>query len=393
MTPDTRYVSTKCFSSDKEEKNQGGTAESFVPTKGGWFLFYVLKDVYEKGEMKMKDKLQQIREKAIAEIEGSDGLERLNEVRQAVLGKKGELTAVLKGMKDVAPEDRPKVGQWVNDTRSAIETVLEEKMKILEADALKKRYEAEKIDVTMPAVKHEKGNLHPVTQVRNQLIDIFASMGFEVYEGAEIETDYYNFTALNTPQDHPARDMQDTFYLSPEFLLRTQTSAGQIHVMENKKPPIKILSPGRVFRSDDDATHSPMFHQMEGLVVDKNITLCDLKGMLDVLVQKIYGEGTTTRLRPSYFPFTEPSVEVDCSCFACGGKGCSLCKGTGWIEVLGAGIVNKRVLENCGIDSEEYSGFAFGIGLERIAMLKYGINNIKLLFGSDLRVLNQINEK
>lgn len=393
MTPDTRYVSTKCFSSDKEEKNQGGTAESFVPTKGGWFLFYVLKDVYEKGEMKMKDKLQQIREKAIAEIEGSDGLERLNEVRQAVLGKKGELTAVLKGMKDVAPEDRPKVGQWVNDTRSAIETVLEEKMKKLEADALKKRYEAEKIDVTMPAVKHEKGNLHPVTQVRNQLIDIFASMGFEVYEGAEIETDYYNFTALNTPQDHPARDMQDTFYLSPEFLLRTQTSAGQIHVMENKKPPIKILSPGRVFRSDDDATHSPMFHQMEGLVVDKNITLCDLKGMLDVLVQKIYGEGTTTRLRPSYFPFTEPSVEVDCSCFACGGKGCSLCKGTGWIEVLGAGIVNKRVLENCGIDSEEYSGFAFGIGLERIAMLKYGINNIKLLFGSDLRVLNQINEK
>ena len=258
---------------------------------------------------------------------------------------------------------------------------------------LQKKYESEKIDLTLPAEETAIGNLHPVTLIRKQLIDIFAGMGFEVYEGREIETDYYNFTALNTPQDHPARDMQDTFYLSPEFLLRTQTSAGQIHVMENKKPPIKILSPGRVFRSDDDATHSPMFHQMEGLVVDKNITLCDLKGMLDVLVQKIYGEGTTTRLRPSYFPFTEPSVEVDCSCFACGGKGCSLCKRTGWIEVLGAGIVNKRVLENCGIDSEEYSGFAFGIGLERIAMLKYGINNIKLLFGSDLRVLNQINEK
>ena len=392
MTPDTRYVSTKCFSSDKEEKNQGGTAESFVPTKGGWFLFYVLKDVYEKGEMKMKDKLQQIREKAIAEIEGSDGLERLNEVRQAVLGKKGELTAVLKGMKDVAPEDRPKVGQWVNDTRSAIETILEEKMKKLEADALKKRYEAEKIDVTMPAVKHEKGNLHPVTQVRNQLIDIFASMGFEVYEGTEIETDYYNFTALNTPQDHPARDMQDTFYLSPEFLLRTQTSAGQIHVMEAKKPPIKIISPGKVFRSDDDATHSPMFTQMEGLVVDKGITLCDLKGMLDELVKKIFGKETTTRLRPSYFPFTEPSVEVDVSCLQCGGCGCKLCKGTGWIEVLGAGVVNNKVLEGCGIDTNEYSGFAFGIGIERIAMLKYGINNIKLLFESDMRVLKQIDD-
>ena len=228
--------------------------------------------------------------------------------------------------------------------------------------------------------------------IRNQLIDIFASMGFEIFEGSEIETDYYNFTALNTPQDHPARDMQDTFYLSPEFLLRTQTSAGQIHVMEKKQPPIKILSPGKVFRSDDDATHSPMFSQMEGLVVDEGITLCDLKGMLDVLVKKIFGEGTTTRLRPSYFPFTEPSVEVDVSCFECGGAGCKLCKGTGWIEVLGAGIVNKKVLEVCGIDSEKYSGLAFGIGIERLAMLKYGINNIKLLFESDVRVLNQLSE-
>ena len=255
------------------------------------------------------------------------------------------------------------------------------------------RYEREKIDLTIPAQPVKIGNLHPVTLVRNQLIDIFAGMGFEIYEGSEIETDYYNFTALNTPKDHPARDMQDTFYLSPEFLLRTQTSAGQIHVMEKKQPPIKILSPGKVFRSDDDATHSPMFSQMEGLVVDKGITLGDLKGMLDVFVQKVFGENVTTRLRPSYFPFTEPSVEVDVSCFECGGKGCSLCKGTGWIEILGAGVVNKRVLENCGIDSEEYSGFAFGMGLERIAMLKYGINNIKLLFNSDLRVLEQINEK
>ena len=341
----------------------------------------------------MKDKLQKIRENAIAEIEKSDGLEKLNEVRQSILGKKGELTAVLKGMKDVAPEDRPKVGQWVNETRAAIETKLEAKIEKLEAEALKHRYEKEKIDVTMPAERGVKGNLHPVTQVTNQLTDIVSSMGFEIYEGAEIETDYYNFTALNTPQDHPARDMQDTFYLSPEFLLRTQTSAGQIHVMEAKKPPIKVVSPGKVFRSDDDATHSPMFTQMEGLVVDKGITLCDLKGMLDQLVKKIFGKSVTTRLRPSYFPFTEPSVEVDVSCFQCHGKGCSLCKGTGWIEVLGAGVVNKKVLEGCNIDTDEYSGFAFGIGIERIAMLKYGINNIKHLFESDLRVLKQIDDK
>ena len=289
--------------------------------------------------------LSELKQKIENGLEELKSSKELYEFKSEYLeGKKSKISGLMKEMKNIAPEERANYGK-------------------------------------------------SVTLIRKQLIDIFAGMGFEVYEGREIETDYYNFTALNTPQDHPARDMQDTFYLSPEFLLRTQTSAGQIHVMENKKPPIKILSPGRVFRSDDDATHSPMFHQMEGLVVDKNITLCDLKGMLDVLVQKIYGEGTTTRLRPSYFPFTEPSVEVDCSCFACGGKGCSLCKGTGWIEVLGAGIVNKRVLENCGIDSEEYSGFAFGIGLERIAMLKYGINNIKLLFGSDLRVLNQINEK
>lgn len=340
----------------------------------------------------MRDKIQQIREKALAEIDKADGLEKLNDVRAAILGKKGELTAVLKGMKDVAPDERPKVGQWVNETREAVEKLLNEKVKKFEAEALKRKYESEKIDVTMPAKRSKNGNLHPVTQVKDQLSEIFTSMGFEVYEGTEIENDYYNFTALNTPKDHPARDMQDTFYLSPEFLLRTQTSAGQIHVMEAKKPPIKVVSPGKVFRSDDDATHSPMFTQMEGLVVDKGITLCDLKGMLDQLVKKMFGKNVTTRLRPSYFPFTEPSVEVDVSCFQCHGKGCSLCKGTGWIEVLGAGVVNKKVLEGCGIDTNEYSGFAFGIGLERIAMLKYGINNIKLLFESDLRVLDQIDD-
>ena len=341
----------------------------------------------------MQNKLNEIREKAIAQINAATNLDALNEVRNTVLGKKGELTLVLRGMKDVAPEDRPKVGQWVNEARDAIEATLESQLKKLEKEALKLRYESEKIDVTMPEEVLTQGSLHPITLVKNELVDIFGSMGFFVYEGTEIETDYYNFTALNTPDDHPARDMQDTFYLTPEFLLRTQTSAGQVHVMELKKPPIKVISPGKVFRSDDDATHSPMFSQMEGLVVDKGISLCDLKGMLDEFVKKIFGsDNIKTRLRPSYFPFTEPSVEVDVSCFQCGGCGCKLCKGTGWIEVLGAGVVNNKVLEGCGIDTNEYSGFAFGIGLERIAMLKYGINNIKMLFESDMRVLKQLHE-
>ncbi len=243
--------------------------------------------------------------------------------------------------------------------------------------------------MTLPGNRTSSGAYHPNTLIKRELISIFSGMGFTVFEGPEIENDYYNFTALNTPKDHPARDMQDTFYITEELLLRTQTSAGQIRVMEKCKPPIKILSPGKVYRSDDDATHSPMFSQMEGLVVDKGITLCDLKGMLDEFAKKIFGEGVKTRLRPSYFPFTEPSVEVDVSCFECGGKGCRLCKGTGWIEVLGAGMVNRHVLEGCGIDPEEYSGFAFGMGVERIAMLKYGINNMKLLFEGDVRFLKQ----
>ncbi|MCM1192267.1 MAG: phenylalanine--tRNA ligase subunit alpha [Butyrivibrio sp.] len=313
--------------------------------------------------------------------------------KQFLDSKTGKIGQMMKEMKNIAPEERAGFGKSVNELKEWAQqkfTELDERMKARE---LRLRYEREKIDVTMPAEEREVGNLHPITQMRNQLIDVFAGMGFEVVETKEIETDYYNFTALNTPKDHPARDMQDTFYLSPEFLLATQTSAAQIHTMEKKKPPIKMVAaPGKVFRSDDDATHSPMFHQLEGLVVDKKITLCDLKGMLDVFVQKIYGEGATTRLRPSYFPFTEPSVEVDVSCFECGGCGCKLCKGTGWIEILGAGVVNRKVLENCGIDADEYSGLAFGIGIERAAMLKYGINNIKLLFESDLRVLKQIND-
>ncbi len=312
--------------------------------------------------------------------------------KQYLDSKKGKISQLMKEIRNIPKENKAEFGQMVNAAKTWAVDFFDEIDQKMKAEELKRRYESEKIDVTMPAKKEKHGNLHPITTVRNQLIDIFASMGFEVFEGAEIENDYYNFTALNTPDDHPARDMQDTFYLSDEFLLRTQTSAGQIHVMERKNPPIKIVSPGKVFRSDDDATHSPMFSQMEGLVVDKGITLCDLKGMLDMFVQKIFGENTTTRLRPSYFPFTEPSVEVDVSCFECGGKGCSLCKGTGWIEILGAGVVNKKVLENCGIDSEEYSGFAFGLGIERVAMLKYGINNIKLLFESDLRVLDQIDD-
>ena len=338
-------------------------------------------------------KFEAIREQFRSEAKERMDSSAIYELRKKYLDRKGGLVnGLMKEMKSIPAEEKAEYGQGVNQLKDwVLENLqkMEEKARALE---LQHRYEKEKIDITIPAVKIRRGNLHPNTQVKNQIVNIFAGMGFDIYEGAEIETDYYNFTALNTPQDHPARDMQDTFYLSDEFLLRTQTSAGQIHVMEAKKPPIKILSPGKVFRSDDDATHSPMFSQMEGLVVDKGITLCDLQGMLDVFVQKLFGEGVRTRLRPSYFPFTEPSVEVDVSCFACGGKGCRLCKGTGWIEILGAGVVNRKVLENCGIDPEIYSGFAFGIGIERVAMLKYGINNIKLLFESDLRVLDQIND-
>jgi len=341
----------------------------------------------------MNANLEQIKQEI---IDGAAALASAKEVyefkKKFLDGKTGKIGLLMKEMKNIAPEERAAYGKGVNELKEWALTFLGELDEKMKAKELQDRYESERIDISLPAVEYTEGNLHPITLVRNQLIDVFQGMGFEIFEGTEIETDYYNFTALNTPMDHPARDMQDTFYLSPEFLLRTQTSAGQIHVMENKKPPIKILSPGKVFRSDDDATHSPMFTQMEGLVVDEGITLCDLQGMLDVFVQKIYGEGTKTRLRPSYFPFTEPSVEVDCSCFECGGTGCKLCKGTGWIEILGAGIVNNKVLENCGIDSTKYSGLAFGIGIERTTMLKYGINNIKLLFESDVRVLEQLND-
>ena len=343
--------------------------------------------------MAIQDQIREIREEIESGIGSYSTSKELYEFRKTFLdNKEGKISQIMKGMKDVPKEDRPAVGKIINEIKEWATAAFDAADKKLHAAELAAKNAAEAVDVTMPAVTETIGGLHPDTLVCNELIEIFSGMGFEIYEGSEIESDYYNFTALNTPADHPARDMQDTFYLSEGFLLRTQTSAGQIHVMENKKPPIKILSPGKVFRSDDDATHSPMFSQMEGLVVDKGISVCDLQGMLDTFSSRIFGEGVKTRLRPSYFPFTEPSVEVDVSCFACGGKGCKLCKGTGWIEVLGAGIVNHRVLENCGIDSKEYSGFAFGMGVERIAMLKYGINNIKNLFESDVRFAKQFKD-
>ena len=340
----------------------------------------------------MQEKLEAIRREIEAGIGHANSRKELFELKMKYLGKTGEITALLKGMRDVPAEERPAMGKLVNDVRSWAEELFAAREEELKAKELSEKYASEKIDVTMPARFAGTGSVHPVTLVRRELIDIFAGMGFDVFEGPEIEKDYYNFQALNIPADHPARDMQDTFFITGEYLLRSQTSSGQIRVMENKKPPIKVLSPGRVYRSDSDATHSPMFHQMEGLVVDKGITLNDLKGLLDEFARRMFNSDTKTRLRPSYFPFTEPSVEVDLSCSNCGGKGCRICKGTGWIEVLGAGMVNRRVLENCGVDPDVYTGFAFGMGLERIAMIKYGINDIRLMFEGDVRFLKQFKD-
>ena len=340
----------------------------------------------------MQEKLEAIRREIEAGIGQANSRKELFELKMKYLGKTGDITALLKGMRDVPAEERPAMGKLVNDVRSWAEELFAAREEELKAKELSEKYASEKLDVTMPARFVGTGSVHPVTLVRRELIDIFAGMGFDVFEGPEIEKDYYNFQALNIPADHPARDMQDTFFITGEYLLRSQTSSGQIRVMENKKPPIKVLSPGRVYRSDSDATHSPMFHQMEGLVVDKGITLNDLKGLLDEFARRMFNSDTKTRLRPSYFPFTEPSVEVDLSCSNCGGKGCRICKGTGWIEVLGAGMVNRRVLENCGVDPAMYTGFAFGMGLERIAMIKYGINDIRLMFEGDVRFLKQFKD-
>ena len=337
----------------------------------------------------MQEKISNIKALAINNINLAKDLKELFDVKVKYLGKNGSVTELMKGMKDIPKEDRPQFGKVVNDLRVEIENEFNAREVVLKEEERLKTFENEAIDITLPGKSNEIGSLHPITLVKNELINAFLGLGFEIFEGPEIEEDYYNFKMLNIPEDHPARDMQDTFYFNPNILLRTQTSAGQVRVMLDKKPPIKVLSPGKVYRSDDDASHSPMFHQMEGLVVDKGITLCDLKGTLDEFVKIIFGKDTKTRLRPSYFPFTEPSVEVDVSCSECHGKGCKLCKGTGWIEILGAGIVNKKVLEGCGIDPEVYSGYAFGMGIERIAILKYKIPDIRLFFENDVRFLKQ----
>ena len=338
----------------------------------------------------MNDRLQQIKEEAMKQIRESDGLPKLNEVRVNVLGKKGELTQILKSMKDLSAEERPVFGQMVNETRQAIETMLEETRQKLEAAELELQMKKEVIDVTLPSKKSRVGHAHPNTLALEEVERIFIGMGYEVLEGPELEYDYYNFEALNIPANHPAKDEQDTFYINDKIVLRTQTSPIQVRAMETGKLPLRMLAPGRVFRSDEvDATHSPCFHQIEGLVIDKNITFADLKGTLEDFAKKLFGEQTKVKFRPHHFPFTEPSAEMDVTCFKCGGKGCRFCKGSGWIEILGCGMVHPNVLKQCKIDTEEYSGFAFGVGLERITLLKYEIDDMRLLYENDDRFLNQ----
>jgi len=344
----------------------------------------------------MKEKLEQIKAEAIRQINESDALDRLNDVRVNFLGKKGELTAVLKSMKDVAPEERPKVGQMVNEAREEIERVMDEAKTRMERRIREAKMKAEVIDVTLPAQKNNVGHRHPNTIALEEVERIFIGMGYEVVEGPEIEYDLYNFEKLNIPANHPAKDEQDTFYINKDIVLRTQTSPVQARIMEQGKLPIRMIAPGRVFRSDEvDATHSPSFHQIEGLVVDKNITFADLKGTLEEFAKQLFGPETKTKFRPHHFPFTEPSAEVDVSCFKCGGSGeieghsCRFCKGSGWIEILGCGMVHPHVFEMCGIDPEEYTGFAFGVGLERIALLKYEIDDMRELYKNDIRFLKQ----
>lgn len=338
----------------------------------------------------MREKIEQIKSDVEGILENAKDIATLEQIRIKYLGKKGELTAVLKGMGKLSKEERPVIGALANEVRSKLETELEEKRAQISKAMEEAKLKNEVVDVTMPGKKAELGKLHPLTKVMNEIKDIFIGMGFSIADGPEVEYDYYNFEALNIPKNHPARDTQDTFYIEDNIVLRTQTSPMQVRVMENTRPPIRIIAPGRVYRSDSvDATHSPVFHQIEGLVVDKNVTMADLKGTLEMFTKSLYGEQTKVRFRPHHFPFTEPSAEMDVSCFVCGGKGCSVCKGEGWIEILGCGMVHPKVLSNCNIDPEIYGGFAFGIGLERIAMRKYDIDDLRLFFENDQRFLNQ----
>ena len=342
----------------------------------------------------MKEKLQKIREQALDALSsicsGNPVSKDLEDFKVKYLGKKSELVSVMKGMGELSAEERPIMGQLANEVRSSIENALNQAKEKAEKIELERKLEAETLDVTLPGKTHAIGKLHPISAVQKEMEDIFIGLGFEIVDGPEVEYDYYNFTALNIPPEHPARDTQDTFYINSNVLLRTQTSSVQIHAMEKKRPPIRMISPGRVYRSDDvDATHSPLFHQFEGLVVDRGITMGDLKGMLELFAKNMFGADTRIRFRPHHVPFTEPSAEVDVSCFACGGKGCRFCKGEGWIEILGAGMVHPHVLSGCGIDPEEYSGFAFGLGIERIALLKYHIDDMRLLYENDIRFISQ----
>ena len=338
----------------------------------------------------MKDKLKQIQQKALSAFQDAREIKDVDDLKVKFLGKKGELTAILKQMGRLSAEERPVVGALANEVREAITADIARRTKELESAALAARLAAEEIDVTLPGKAPAQGKRHPFEQVLGELKEIFLGMGFDIVSGPEVELDHYNFEMLNMPKSHPARDTQDTFYFTENVLLRTQTSPMQIRTMEKQKPPIRIICPGRVYRSDAvDATHSPIFHQCEGLVVDKGVTFSDLKGTLELFIKKLYGEETRVRFRPHHFPYTEPSAEMDMSCFKCGGKGCSMCKGEGWIEILGCGMVHPQVLENCGIDPEVYSGFAFGVGLERIAMMRYGIDDMRLLYENDLRFLKQ----
>ena len=369
----------------------GGTAEINASSQifGAEFFYFAPKRKTERIII-MKKQLEVIKTSVEAALGKAEGLQALEDIRIKYMGKKGELTAVLKGMGKLSPEERPVIGALANEIRQKLEKEIEEKKAAIEAKLESEKLKKEVIDITMPGKRSESGKLHPMTQVMNSLKEIFMGMGFSIAEGPEVEYDYYNFEALNIPKNHPARDTQDTFYIEDNIVLSTQTSPMQVRVMEKTKPPIRIIAPGRVYRSDtQDATHSPVFHQIEGLVVDKNITMADLKGTLERFVKELYGEETRVRFRPHHFPFTEPSAEMDYSCFNCGGKGCSVCKGEGWIEILGCGMVHPKVLENCGIDPEEYTGFAFGIGLERIAMGKFNINDLRLFFENDMRFLEQ----